>query len=162
MKISFVNLGREHAREIASWRYDEPYAIYDYREQSVEDVVAYLTASAKQCFAVLQDDQVVGFRSFGLDGRVQGGDYDDHFLDTGGGLRPDLTGRGLGECFLRKGIAFGAEKFGCDRFRVTVAAFNQRALRVCEKVGFVENHRFNRFGDDLEFVVMILNQGEIE
>jgi ribosomal-protein-alanine N-acetyltransferase len=46
--------------------------------------------------AVMAVDRLIGFRSFGPDGQVPGREYDDCALDTGGGLRPDLTGQGLG------------------------------------------------------------------
>lgn len=59
----------------------------------------------------------MAFRSFGEDGRVNGGDYDDSFLDTGGGLRPDLTGQGLGPEMIAEGLAFGRMTFGVWRFR---------------------------------------------
>jgi len=158
MNISFTVLDREHAKEITSWRYDEPYAIYDYRDQSSNDVIGYLTDPANQIFAVLSDNELIGFRSFGPDGRVSGGTYDDSYLDTGGGLRPDLTGRGLGARIICKGIEFGTREFETERFRVTIAAFNQRALRVCSRVGFTEDHRFHRATDDKEFVVMKLEK----
>ena len=160
MNISFARLEREHALKIATWRYEEPYAVYDYREQSVDEVVEFLTTSRNQFFAVLDDNELIGFRSFGPDGRVPGGDYDEDFLDTGGGLRPDLTGKGLGAQVIRKAIEFGGEVFGAKRFRVTVASFNQRALRACARVGFTVNHRFNRPADNREFVVMCLEQEE--
>ena len=154
MNISFTRLEREQALEIASWRYDEPYAVYDYRRQSAEEVVESLIAPTNQFFAVLNDDQLIGFRSFGPDGRVPGYEYNNDFLDTGGGLRPELTGKGLGSEVLRLGLEFGAQEFGRKRFRVTVASFNQRALRVCAKVGFAEVDRFFRSGDGKEFVVL--------
>ena len=34
------------------------------------------------------------------------------------------------------------------------AAFNQRALKVCHKIGFLENSRFLRTNDNTEFVVL--------
>jgi hypothetical protein len=76
-------------------------------------------------------------------------------LDTGGGLRPDLTGKGLGVELVRKGLEFGAGRYGVKRFRVTVAAFNQRALKVCRRVGFVEQQRFLRPGDRQAFLILV-------
>ena len=45
--------------------------------------------------------------SFGPDGRVPGWDYDETALDTGGGLRPSLTGQGLGRAVISAGLDFG-------------------------------------------------------
>ena len=158
MNISFTPLKREHAEKLVSWRYEKPYQVYDYRIQSAQNTIEYLTEPANQVFAVLRDNELIGLRSFGPDGRVQGGEYDDSYLDTGGGLRPDLTGKGLGAEIIRKGLAFGMEKFGTERFRVTIAAFNERALKVCKRIGFVEDHRFRRASDGEQFVVLQLEQ----
>ena len=156
MNVSFEQLTAEQAEEIAKWRYESPYQLYDYRDQPVDDVIHYLSDPAKRFFAVLRDRELIGFRSFGADGRVPGGKYEGGYLDTGGGLRPDLTGRGMGERILKSGIEFGAEKFGTNRFRVTVAEFNERALKVCKRVGFEEQNRFNR-RDDVCFVILVLD-----
>jgi ribosomal-protein-alanine N-acetyltransferase len=156
--ISFTPLKRDHAEEMVSWRYDEPYEIYDYRNQSRQDVIDYLTDSTNQFFAVLCKDELIGFRSFGSDARVLGGDYDDSYLDTGGGLRPDLTGQGFGAKVIHRGIEFGAHEFATGRFCVTVAAFNERALKVCKRIGFVENQRFRRTSDEVQFVVLRLEK----
>jgi ribosomal-protein-alanine N-acetyltransferase len=67
---------------------------------------------------------------------VPGGRYDESALDTGGGLRPDLTGQGLGRAAIETGLAFGRERFGPPAFRMTVATFNVRAQRVIAALGF--------------------------
>jgi ribosomal-protein-alanine N-acetyltransferase len=51
-------------------------------------------------------------------------------------MRPDLTGRGLGREFLTAGLDFARRRFAPTTFRLAVAAFNQRAIRLYEKVGF--------------------------
>ena len=68
--------------------------------------------------------------------QVPGGSYDSAALDTGGGLRPDLTGKGLGREAIRAGLAFGRERFAPAAFRVTIATFNVRAQRVVRSLGF--------------------------
>ena len=57
MNISFTPLKREHAEEIVSWRYDDPYEIYDYRCQLPQDAIDYLTDPINQFFAALCDDK---------------------------------------------------------------------------------------------------------
>jgi len=158
MKISFTPLKREHAEEVISWRYQPPYEMYDYRDHSPEVAIDHLTQPANQFFAVLRDEELIGFRSFGPDGRVPGGIYDESSLDTGGGLRPDLTGQGLGSEIIRKGIEFGVREFGAEHFRVTIAAFNKRALSACKGIGFTEDGRFHRTSDEEEFVILKLEQ----
>ncbi len=86
---------------------------------------------------------------------MRGGVYEDpSALDVGIGLRPDLTGRGMGTSVLEAILAFAQERHAPTGFRATVAAFNERSLRVCEKVGFRRDRTFVRRDPrgDLEFV----------
>jgi [ribosomal protein S18]-alanine N-acetyltransferase len=71
-----------------------------------------------------------------LPSQVPGGEYDDSALDSGGSLRPDLTGKGLGREANRTGLEFGAQVFRPRAFRVTIASFNARAQRVIAALGF--------------------------
>ena len=116
---------------------------------------AYFLDPVNGFFAVLLDGAFAGFRSFGPDGRVPGGTYDEDALDTGGGLRPELTGRGLGRQAIEAGLAFGRARFAPPAFRVTVAAFNARALRVVAAVGFRPASRFTA-ADGRPFEILVL------
>jgi len=87
-----------------------------------------------------EHDELVGYFCFGEDARIPEGRvlglYDETVLDIGLGMRPDLTGRGLGPEFVLAGLHFAEERFSTSSFRLTVASFNVRAVRVYEKVGF--------------------------
>ena len=120
------------ARDIVTWHYDPP---YDYYDMTGTDP-AYLTEPASGFFALLDPDGLIGFRSFGADGQVPGGRYDASALDTGGGLCPELTGKGLGREAIGTGLAFGRRRFAPAAFRVTIASFNLRARRLVESLGF--------------------------
>ena len=72
---------------------------------------AFLADPASGYFALTGDGTLIGFRSFGADGQVPGGAYDAAALDTGGGLRPELTGRGLGREAISTGLDFGRRQF---------------------------------------------------
>src|SRR2546421_416682 len=78
-------------------------------------------------------------------------------VEVGLGLRPDLTGRGLGESFSRAALDFARAEWSPRRFRLYVAAWNRRALRVYERLGFREAgrqvRRFDLVGDH-EFIEM--------
>jgi ribosomal-protein-alanine N-acetyltransferase len=56
----------------------------------------------------------------------------------GQGMRPDLTGKGLGPGFIKAAFEFGIEKFDYRREYVylDVLTFNKRAYRAYEKAGF--------------------------
>jgi len=142
--------------EIAGWRYDCPYDVYGYAEGEVEEVVEYLSDKKNCIYAVLHEDELIGFRSFGPDGRVPGGHYDEAHLDTGGGIRPDLTGKGLGSTIIMEGLRFGRRQFGINRFRVTIADFNARAKKACEKIGFQASNQFHRSSDGKPFTSFTL------
>jgi ribosomal-protein-alanine N-acetyltransferase len=57
-------------------------------------------------------------------------------LDVGLGMRPDLTGRGLGAEFVLAVLRFSKDDYSPPTFRLTVAAFSLRAVRMYERVGF--------------------------
>jgi [ribosomal protein S18]-alanine N-acetyltransferase len=153
--IHIAPLTREHAADISTWKYEVPYDVYDMDgsqpEELLQPEVGY--------YAVLAADRLIGFRSFGPDGQVPGWLYDDSALDTGGGLRPELTGRGLGRLAISAGLAFGRERFAPAAFRVTVASFNIRALRTVTALGFERVGSFNAARDARPFDVLIKSEG---
>lgn len=144
-------LEREHAVDICTWRYAPPYECYDMTDADPD----WLLQPEAGFRAVLADDELIGFRSFGPDGQVPGWAYDDHALDTGGGLRPQLVGKGLGRRAISTGLAYGRAQFAPAAFRVTVATFNTRALRVVEALGFQRVGQFNATTDGRSFEVLI-------
>jgi [ribosomal protein S18]-alanine N-acetyltransferase len=58
-------------------------------------------------------------------------------IELGLAMRPDLTGKGLGLEFVRAGLAFAKQRFSPASFRLDVAAFNKRAIKVYTRAGFV-------------------------
>ena len=141
-----------YAAEVVTWRYPAPYDCYDMTGTDPE----FFADPASGFFAVTDDaGGLIGFRSFGADGRVPGGSYDDSALDTGGGLRPDLTGRGLGREAIGTGLEFGRREFAPAAFRVTVAAFNARALRVVTALGFGRIDGFTATSDGRRYEILV-------
>jgi RimJ/RimL family protein N-acetyltransferase len=127
--------------ELERWAYEPAYDFYDSRHEPVRNPERYFAAFD-------ESDALVGHYYF---------DADDGVLEYGLGLRPDLTGRGLGLEFFRAGLEFGRERFQPARIVLAVAAFNQRAITVYERAGFRATGRhvrtFAEFGD-VEFVDM--------
>ncbi|MCU0493131.1 MAG: GNAT family N-acetyltransferase, partial [Chloroflexaceae bacterium] len=137
MTIRLLPLTETHARQILAWRYPPPYDFYNYDEdedkEELAEAVAELLNPAYHYYAVLDaTDSLLAYRCFGPDAQVPGGDYRAPALDMGGGLRPDLTGQGLGPQVMQAAIEFARAHFNPPAFRVTVAAWNGRALRACE------------------------------
>jgi ribosomal-protein-alanine N-acetyltransferase len=71
-------------------------------------------------------------------------------------LRPDLTGQGLGVGYLLAGLEFARERFSPRSFTLSVATFNECAIRAYERAGFrrgaVYTHHTN--GADYPFLAM--------
>jgi ribosomal-protein-alanine N-acetyltransferase len=126
----------DDAHAIAAWRYADPYSFYDWHRDPDD-------------LAELLDPSEWGRRYFSADdahGELAGFFVmikpADGVAEIGLGLRPALTGRGLGAAFLHTGLRFAAARFGARSFALAVAAFNQRAITVYERAGFREVSRY--------------------
>lgn len=156
LPLQFRPMDADSARSVLGWRYEEPYSMYNANVADLEEDIEYFFERPGQYYSVSDlRGNLLAFRCFGVDAQVPGGDYSAAALDTGGGMRPDLTGQGLGLTVLNAGLEFGKQTFKPAHFRVTVAAFNKRALAVCRRAGFVPVQTFPRGSDGMEFVVMI-------
>ena len=142
----FRELTRADAEAISRWKYPHPYSFYD-GSGDADRLLKY------KYFAGLDEEGgLVGFCCFGEDARVPGLDEEAGVLDVGAGLRPELTGIGLGGPFLREACRFGGELYGPSRFRVVIASFNDRARMVAHALGFEAEDTVRNDGN--EFVVM--------
>ena len=130
--LHLVPLTRDLAADVCTWAYPPPYDCYDMTGADPDE----LAHPESGFFGAVRGSRLIDFRSFGSDGQVPGWRYDDVALDTGGGLRPEVTGQGLGAAVLAAGLAFGRHRFAPAAFRVTVATFNQRALATVAALGF--------------------------
>ena len=141
MRLTIRLASAETFAEMAGWRYEPPYDFYDGDADPVRNPERFYEA-------LDEDGSLVGNYYFEEKGDA---------LEVGLGLRPDLTGRGLGLEFLLAGIDFGRGRFGLSRVILDVAAFNERAIKVYERAGFRETgrhtRRFDRWGE-VEFVEM--------
>ena len=158
MQFGFRLMSEEDARAILQWRYEAPYSVYNPDPENLEeDLRGLLDPRYAYHSIVTEQGDLVGYCCFGLDAQVPGGDYSEDALDVGAGLRPDLTGRGLGSGFLNAILDFAREKFAPGAFRATGAAFNRRALRNWEKLGFqpVQTFASRVHPDGLRFVVLM-------
>lgn len=141
MKIRVRPASKKVLSELADWRYDPPYDFYNGDEEPVLNPERFFAARD-------ESGELVGNYYF---------EEKADALEIGLGLRPDLTGRGLGLEFFQRGLAFGRRRYRPKRFILNVAAFNRRAIKVYERAGFRVTGRhvrtFNRWGD-VEFIEM--------
>jgi ribosomal-protein-alanine N-acetyltransferase len=145
----FIPLNPEYARSIAGWHYPGEYAFYDMASDP-EDRAEILNSAnwPETYYAVLGlGDSVIGFFEYRLEGGV---------LTIGLGLCPFLTGKGLGLEFTRAGLDFARQMFHPAAFRLRVATFNRRAIKVYERAGFRPDGTewFKLGGRDWEFLWM--------
>ncbi len=100
-------------------------------------------------------DELVGFFCDGETATVDI-DYDDlpRCLDIGLALRPDMTSQGYGSELMAVLISFYTELYRPGYFRLTVAAFNQRAVRLYQQTGFQTVKQFEV--DGMQFYVMVM------
>lgn len=157
MRYFITSLTESDARALRSWRYPEPYTSYNLAGADEKEDLRYFLDPHNQFYSVLDENgTLAGFCSFGEDAQVPGGDYTVDALDIGLGLRPDLTGRGLGASFLDAILCFAQEHFGPSQFRATVASFNVRSRRLFERHGFRVTQTFaSRDDPALSFTVLV-------
>lgn len=154
--FKFEPMTESNARAALGWRYAPPYDFYNHDPAALDEIIRGLLNPAFHYYAVLDEqDTLIAFRCFGEDAQVPGGDYSADALDMGGGLRPDLTGQGLGPSIMSAAMTFSRPLFAPRAFRVTVAAFNQRARRACEKVGYIAVQEFVAVHNGIPFVVLM-------
>ncbi len=102
-----------------------------------------------------------GFVCFGAEAQVVGahdaGLYGADALDIGLGLRPDLTGLGLGSAFFAACVDHASRTRSPRSLRLAVAEFNTRAIVVYRRAGFAPVGRCHSpvRGRLVPFIVMV-------
>ncbi|MCA1055805.1 GNAT family N-acetyltransferase [Rossellomorea aquimaris] len=150
MDYQFKKMSQQEAEEIAfNWHYEGEYSFYD-MEADEEDLQEFLDPELRgdTMFAVHLDEELTGFFSMT---KTHEGVY-----DIGLGMRPDLTGSGMGAGFLNSGVEFVKTVFQPKIITLSVATFNQRAITVYRKAGFVGCGTFMQAtnGGEYEFLRM--------
>lgn len=147
-------LTKEEAMEINTWTYEEPYSLYSFSGEK-EVIEELLDGTYYGCC----DDQgdLIGYFCFGANAQVPGGRDANLYgredvIDIGLGMKPALTGKGIGKEFFQAGIAFATKEFNAKMFRLSVATFNTRAITLYKNIGFKQGTIFLSRGR--EFMLM--------
>ncbi len=157
MEFSFQPMNEPLAGQVLDWRYPFPYDIYN-STRGAAGLAELL--NGEYCAALDESGQLVGFCCFGASARVPAREAADCYrqpaLDVGLGLRPDLTGRGLGACFLAAVLQYAGATGRLGLPRLTVLQFNQRAIKVYQHSGFTVSGEFavSRIDGVRSFLVM--------
>lgn len=144
--LVFKSMTLEIAEEIHKWEYEEPYSLYnlEYDERSLKEFVT------GEYFSVWSNEDLIGYVCYGEPATVpygkEVGVYQDSALDIGLGIHPRLTGKGKGLTFIKKAMVHGEKTYDSNYFRLTVAAFNERAKKVYERAGFSYESSFTNHG----------------
>jgi len=162
-ELRFCPFQEVHAEALLSWRYAPPYSMYSLQPEDQHAAIKELLRPDLHYVAVLnEDDDLIAFRCFGPDAQVPGGNYEGEALDLGGGLRPDLTGKGLGQHVIAAAMNYAMGRFSPTLFRTTVASFNQRAGKVCERLGYQVARSFVRPSDCMSFNIFLKKAQMVE
>jgi len=120
----------EDGMDIAMWRYPGPWAVYDALESPRPD---------EGYWAVCDDgDRLVGFCCLGDAARPVGLEADPGALDVAIGVRPELTGLGLGSEVGRTAVGYARQVSDGRRLRCAVRDWNQAGLEAAHHAGFAE------------------------
>ena len=137
MKYIFTPMNQEYANDIVSnWHYGDVYSFYDMAADE-DDLRIFMDTKNwhNTIKAVLnENDELVGWASFYTENN-------EFWLSLG--LRPDLTGQGLGEEFVLQCVRYAISQYKSIKhtIKLAVALFNERAIKVYQRAGFVETNK---------------------
>ncbi len=156
MTYTFQIMTQKQAEQIAyTWKYDGKYAFYDMTADE-EDLEEFIDESQRgnTTYAVYKEDEMIGFYTFNV--------LPDGNIDIGLGMKPFLTGKGEGLRFTKAGLDFAISTFSAKTFTLSVATFNERAIKVYKKIGFMPMGTFiqQTNGSSYEFMKMMHSVAE--
>jgi len=142
---------QQEAQEIANdWKYDGVYSFYD-TTADAEDYSELFDAKKRgdRYFSCYSDNELVGYYCIEI--------LEENKIELGLGLNPEHTGKGLGLSFVNAVMNYIVSMYGSNDFFLSVALFNERAIKVYKKAGFTEIGVFiqNTNGGDHEFLRMM-------
>lgn len=131
LEFQFRPITWDDVKEIDSWDYEgfvEQVWMGPYVE-SYQQSSSLKGPGGCDGFAVFIEGELVGLYEFIVK---------DNKMEIGLALKPDRTGKGMGEPFVHQGIQFGIQHYKgtFDHVSLGVDPENKAAIRVYEKVGF--------------------------
>lgn len=159
-ELILTPMRQRHMYEVRNWRYCDEYSFYNLPE--AQEPPEHPDEFIKGCCLAALDakGRVAGHLHYGEDARIpteEGYIYTPDRIDIGLGLRPDLCGQGLGRAFVELGLDYARAQLDAQRFRLSVAAFNRRAIKTYQRCGFVEVAQVTNAYFKNGFIIMTLN-----
>lgn len=154
VKLDHVAMNGKIAVEILKWEYDSPYDFYN--NKLTQETLAEMMDGSY--FAITNDlSELIGFFCTGKSAQIPSGKkfkvYEEPLVDMGLGMNPQLVGRGNGYEFCSYIVKFIEEYYHSHSIRLTVAKFNQRAIYLYKKLGFIQVNEFSTNFTD--FITMV-------
>ena len=150
-----IPMSMDYATHISGWIYENEYSIYSFYQN--DDAINELMNG--EYYACLdQYNYLLGYFCFGKSAQIptiRKEFYDPEMLDIGLGMKPILCGKGYGCSFVQNGLDFAQCNFNIKQIKLTVAAFNTRAIRTYEKIGFQHSSNIIHRNTQQVFKVMI-------
>lgn len=120
----------QDAQEILNWKYAPPYDFYNIVNTDEHPAeILNDTIRTKHFYSVYEDD-LIGLIEL---------HSNNNTCTLGLGLKPEYTGQGYGEAFVKAAIQFIQTTYPeTTTIELAVATFNERAIKVYERCGFTE------------------------
>jgi len=147
-----VPMTKPHAQSISLWKYENEYSFYNANEENID---GYMDGTHYACIS--ENDELIGYFCFGKEAQiptVEENVYDEASTDIGLGLRPDLCGKGMGLSFFNVGLNYAETALNITSLRLSVAAFNERAIKLYKNAGFVTEGEVTNSYYKNKFLVM--------
>ncbi len=148
MEFKFKKPTEIDAKYIATWKYEGEYSFYDNDKTEAKQEWALNIHKNDNAFVIYnENNELIGNCSF---------DIEDDEFSLGVQMRPDLTGKGTGPQFVKAILDFGKNTYKFNEIQLLVAKFNERAIKIYEKLGFEKTEEFiwNVNGEEKEFIAM--------
>ncbi|MGK0575920.1 GNAT family N-acetyltransferase [Macrococcus capreoli] len=151
-----IPMDRPTAELISRWDFGSGYEFYNINEDPYV-IETFLNGHYQ---TVMKDGVIFGFFCDGESARMHD-DYeiDPDMIDIGFALNPSFIGQGYGRTLLELIFDYYADY---HLFRLTVAVFNNRAIALYKKYGFVITDTFSEQieNEDVAFYIMLRNQSQ--
>lgn len=156
MRFEFRIPTKSDVKDFLTWEYEGIYSFYDNAvdNNKIEWIESFI--GSDNTFSIYNEcNELVGNCDFY---------YIGEFFCVGVQMRPMLMGRGYGTEFVKSVIDFGNQKYNYSYIDLTVAKFNERAIKVYEKLGFkvIEEFINTIRGVDYDFQAMRLEFNVVE
>ena len=144
MQLNVIKLTEAHCKEICSWRYPEPYDIYNWPAWEV-----MLAEELQFADPSIRDAQFAGVVQLGDTQTAELLGYVQYFpmeglTRLGVGLKPSLCGQGLSALFMNAILLEAQLRNPTHEIDLEVHTWNKRAQKTYVKAGFVCADEYER------------------